>query len=352
MYTSLAAAGSPSRAARARPSASAASRWAAGWASPARALGTTSDNIASLRIVTADGKTRTCDARHERRPLLGLPGRRRRELRRRHQLHLHDPRRSARPPTSSATYAWATAGDVVAALAALGARTRRRAVLALLARAPARAAPRSASSASTWARRRPCRRTLTGLTSAVQPRNLPVGSSRYLDLILRWAGCLDESPAACRMPPLRARSSGQVQLRAPAAGGAGGSRPWPRWIERRQAQNAGSGFDPPRLLRRRDQRVAPDATAFVHRDALYSCQYRRLLERRRAVDRAVVDLELLPGDEPVRVRLRVPELHRPGPGQLEGTPTTAPTTRRLVDVKRRVDPDDLFRFRQSIPVEP
>ena len=50
-----------------------------------RAFGTTSDNIVSLGIVTADGRHLTCSASREPRPLLGLPRRRRRQLRHRHR---------------------------------------------------------------------------------------------------------------------------------------------------------------------------------------------------------------------------------------------------------------------------
>ena len=118
-----------------------------------RALGTTSDNIASLQIVTANGKTLTCNARQNAEPLLGLPGRRRRELRHRHQLHLHHPRRplglllhgdlrlERRRDVVARWQRWApNAPAELFSLCSLGTGS---------------GGPRSASSASTWARRRP-----------------------------------------------------------------------------------------------------------------------------------------------------------------------------------------------------
>ena len=50
-----------------------------------RKLGLTCDNVESLRIVTADGRVLDCDERRQRRSLLGLPRRRRPELRDRHE---------------------------------------------------------------------------------------------------------------------------------------------------------------------------------------------------------------------------------------------------------------------------
>ena len=56
-----------------------------------RRFGLTSDNLLAARIVTADGRVRARGRRHERGPLLGLPRRRRRQLRDRDRAHPQDP---------------------------------------------------------------------------------------------------------------------------------------------------------------------------------------------------------------------------------------------------------------------
>jgi hypothetical protein len=43
------------------------------------------------------------------------------------------------------------------------------------------------------------RRVLNGLTSVVEPSSLSVGTSGYLDLMKRWAGCAELSLAECHL---------------------------------------------------------------------------------------------------------------------------------------------------------
>ena len=97
--------------------------------------------------------------------------------------------------------------------------------------------------------------------------------------------------------------------------------------------------------------VAPDATAFPHRDAAFLAQEfvtfhgptpTRRWPRTTGGSRPLARFQA--GGE----RLRVRELHRPR------APRLAPrllrrNLARLVDVKRRYDPGDVFRFAQSIP---
>ena len=176
-----------------------------------------------------------------------------------------------------------------------------------------------------------------------------MGSSRYLNLILRWAGCLNESPAACRMPPYEPFKGKSSYVRRPMAGQ--GISTMASWIERRQAQNAGSGFIILDSYGGRINEIAPDATAFVHRDALYSCQFGAYWS----------------GDGQSTALSWISSFYRamsPYVSQYAYQNYIDPDLAgwkdayyganygRLVDVKKRVDPDDLFRFRQSIPVHP
>ena len=74
---------------------------------------------------------------------------------------------------------------------------------------------------------------------------LTVGSSPYLQLLLRWAGCLHMTPAECRLAPAGrlaratfAAKSDYVDRPLPAAARAALAS----WIERRQADSdRGSG---------------------------------------------------------------------------------------------------------------
>ena len=93
----------------------------------------------------------------------------------------------------------------------------------------------------------------------------------------------------------------------------------------------------------------PDATAFVHRDALCSGQYLAHWTQPVAAPRALaVAARLLRGDAALRLGLRLPELHRRRPRRPGSTPTTGPTTRVSRRSRRDVDPAGLFRFAQAI----
>src|SRR5207302_6590862 len=86
-----------------------------------------------------------------------------------------------------------------------------------------------------------------------------------------WAGCAGEPAPACRaFRPVRfgARSD-YVAHPLPAAAVAAAMR----FLERRQSDAGGTGaflLDP---YGGALNRIAADATAFVHRDQLFSCQY-------------------------------------------------------------------------------
>jgi hypothetical protein len=194
------------------------------------------------------------------------------------------------------------------------------------------------------------RRTLArGLTSAVTPASIEVGTSPYLSLVQRWAGCLGESPAACRRPPreLFAAKSRYALRPIPAAG----IRALTAALERRQRQSAlGSGAILLDSYGGVINEVAPDATAFVHRNALFSLQYGAYWETARG---AAAGLRWIRG------AVRATQPYVSGYSYQNYIDPELKTWQRayygtnldrLIGVKSVVDPDDLFRFRQSIPV--
>jgi hypothetical protein len=193
------------------------------------------------------------------------------------------------------------------------------------------------------------RRALRGLTSAVTPSSLSVGTSSYLDLILRWAGCLGESPSECRVPPSDLFAATSSYARKPLTGA--GARAIVAAVERRQAQSSlGSGAILLDSYGGAINRVAPDATAFVHRDALFSLQY---LCYWGSASAAAPSIAWLNGARravrPFVSQFSYQNYIDPG---LPDWPTAYYGTNleRLQDIKARRDPDDVFRFRQSIPL--
>ncbi|HWH12778.1 MAG TPA: FAD-binding oxidoreductase [Solirubrobacteraceae bacterium] len=113
--------------------------------------------------------------------------------------------------------------------------------------------------------------------TAVGGGRLSSGTDQYLDLMLRWAGCLDISLASCRTEPAgslpRARfaaKSDYVARALPAAG----RQLLISAVER--ASVDGSLSSAAILLDSYGgaiNRIRPAATAFVHRDALFGIQY-------------------------------------------------------------------------------
>jgi FAD/FMN-containing dehydrogenase len=183
--------------------------------------------------------------------------------------------------------------------------------------------------------------------------SLSTGRSSMMTLALRWAGCLDEGFRACHTRGTR--PGGRMPREAFYAKSHYFDRPLPprarrrmiQWVERRQrTPSLGAGallFD---AYGGAYNRPAADATAFVHRDMLFSLQYYatggpagasrawangvwRAL-RPFASGRAYqnyIDRDL-------------------GGWQRAYYGSNLP---RLRDIKRRYDPDFRFRFAQAIP---
>ncbi|TML84717.1 MAG: FAD-binding oxidoreductase [Actinobacteria bacterium] len=225
-----------------------------------RAWGTTSDNVLALRVVTADGRIRECGPKSN--PGLywacrgGGGGNFGVATRFRFRVH----------PVSNvswfvASWPWAQAEQIVAAW-----------------QASAPHAPDGLFSICSLSGTRHVQvfgqflgpesqlRTDLAPLQQVAGISLRTGTSTYRDAQVRWAGCLGESTAACRTPRRSsfAAKSDYFDTPLPPAGVA---------ALRRAMERPGAGSILLDSYGGALNRPAPDATAFVHRDALFSAQY-------------------------------------------------------------------------------
>ena len=170
--------------------------------------------------------------------------------------------------------------------------------------------------------------------------------------MLRWAGCLGQSQAACHLVAQhgaleRATFAGKSDYVAkpfPAAA----VRTIQRALESRQASGHGSGALVMDSYGGAIARVAPDATAFVHRSPLHSIQY---LAYWGSPANEAPSLAWLRG---LHAAMRP---HVTGAAYQNYADPDLTDWRhayyganyaRLVTVKQRYDPDRLFRFPQGI----
>jgi FAD/FMN-containing dehydrogenase len=184
---------------------------------------------------------------------------------------------------------------------------------------------------------------------------LTLGSSGYLDAQLRWAGCLGKTIAECHVAgespggtlPRAAFAGKSDYLDAPLT--AAGIAVAGAWIERAQADGFGSAALLLDSYGGAINRVPAHATAFVHRNALGSGQYLAYWYH--------------PGDEHAALAW-IRGFHAAMRPHVSGfayqnyiDPDLSSwqhayygaNYERLRHVKKRYDPDRLFRFAQAIP---
>jgi FAD/FMN-containing dehydrogenase len=191
-------------------------------------------------------------------------------------------------------------------------------------------------------------RRLLGPLTRVAGASLSSGSSSYFSLILRWAGCLEGGLGACHRSTRSSffARSDYFDRRL----GSRGRATMIDWIERRQRNpSLGSGALLLDAYGGALNRPAADATAFVHRDMLFSLQYLAYfdggaagLASRRWIDGVWRALRPHASGEAyqnyIDPQLRGWQRAYYG-GNLE----------RLREIKKQVDPDFRFRFPQAIP---
>jgi FAD/FMN-containing dehydrogenase len=241
-----------------------------------RALGLTTDNILGARMITADGAVHEAGsgAGEDADLLWALRGAGAGSFGVVTSLRMRTHRVS---PTSwfSVSWPWSSAGEALAAWDGLvpGAPDALTSVFHL-----STGAGELSVSANGQFFGTPGELTdLLGPLTAVEGASLSTGTDEYLDLMLRWAGCLHTGLGACRTEPLgtlpRARFAAKSDYvtRALPRAGRGlliGS------VER--ASTDGSLSSAAILLDSYGgaiNRIAPGASAFVHRTARFGIQY-------------------------------------------------------------------------------
>ncbi len=313
-----------------------------------RALGTTSDNIQSLTVVTANGQAVTASARQN--PNLywacrgGGGG----------NFGIVTGFTFTTHPVDTASYFfasfdWDDVGDVVAQWQRWAPNAPPE-LFALCALETGSGGPTLNVFGQYMGSASALRRVLNGLTSAAQPTSLQVGNAQYIDLIMRWAGCLNESPAECRKLPYAPFAAKSRYVLSPMS--SRGIATMASWVERRQRQTSqGSGAILLDSYGGAINEVPAAATAFVHRNALYSCQF--IAYWNGASGAQSTALSWIDG---FYSAMRPFVSQYAYQNYIDPQLTTWKTAyygsnyARLVDVKQQYDPDDLFRFRQSIPV--
>jgi len=190
------------------------------------------------------------------------------------------------------------------------------------------------------------------LANAGTPSRFTVTSRSYLDAQEMWAGC-SGTLAECHLPPQghlgRSTFKGKSSI-ANKLLTANGINAMIRQIAARITTGSGSGIILLDSYGGAINRVRKDATAFVHRDALFSMQYLAYWEPSNPAEPNLRWLRnfyaaMRPYVSPYAYQNYIdPELGKWGHAYYG---TNLP---RLVAVKRRYDPKNVFRSSQSIPV--
>ncbi|HZQ16320.1 MAG TPA: FAD-binding oxidoreductase [Gaiellaceae bacterium] len=307
-----------------------------GFGLASRAWGLASDNLLSVQIVTADGKVRVVDAHHD--PDLfwacrggggGNFG-----IATSFAFRTHAVSQGA---YFVGTWPWTQVEEVVASYLAWA--PKQPDALGAVCRL---AGPSSAPTVQVFGQYLGSAAALTAALASLTPpaAKLTVAPSTWLDLVRRWAGCLSHTLPQCAAPvPQSFAGASDYIARQPAAAQLARFR---EALEQPGAQSGSLLID---AYGGALNRVAPAATAFVHRGQLASIQYfaagpgasaRTWVDGARALLRPVVSGEAY-------VNYIDPHLTD---WQTAYYGANLPRLRR---VKKTVDPHGLFRFPQSIP---
>jgi FAD/FMN-containing dehydrogenase len=319
-----------------------------------RRFGLTSDNLVAATVVTADGRARRVDADTNRNLYWACRGGGGGNFGIVTSLTLKAHRASG-ASWFVMSWPWSQASEAIAAWQAF-APDAPAALTSLLSLGTTGGpgSPRVAAVGQYFGSESALRNLIRPLTR-VAGANVSAGSSSMMSLALRWAGCLDAGLRACHTRGTR--PGGQLERAAFYAKSDYFDEPLPArgrqvmidWIERRQRTPAlGSGALLLDAYGGALNRPAADATAFVHRDMLFSLQYltyfggaaagRASRQWINGVWRAL---------RPFASGQAYQNYIDP---QLAGWRRAyyGSNLARLRAVKKQVDPDFMFRFRQAI----
>jgi FAD/FMN-containing dehydrogenase len=317
-----------------------------------RALGLTCDNLSGVTIVTADGRIRQVDAGSDPDLLWACRGGGGGNFGIVTSLSL-DTHRAGRASYFLVSWPWSQAADALDAWQDF-APDAPAALTSILSLSTGSGSPGVSALGQYFGAERRLRRLIRPLTRVGGSR-VTVGRSAYFPLMMRWAGCLDESLRAChtrgtspggRLPRAEFYAkSDYVDKRLDSRA----RTEMIKWVERRQRDGNGSGALLLDAYGGAINRVAPGATAFVHRDQRFSIQYltyfRGTRQRRRSEAWAKGVARALERDVSGQAYQNYidPNLH----GWKQAF--YGRNLQRLVDVKTAYDPDWRFRFKQGIP---
>jgi FAD/FMN-containing dehydrogenase len=320
----------------------------------ARKFGLTCDNLVEATVVTSSGRTLVCNA-HEHPDLYwacrggggGNFGIVTRLVFRTHPVD--------RVATYTIQWPWADARRVVQAWQSWAPHAPEGLFSVLNLNAVGGGSPPQITSAGQFlGTREQLESLIRPLTNAGTPTRVSVASRTYMDAVRLWSGC-SGTVAQCHLQPQGQLGRDTFKGKSDYVNrplGARGIDTLVRQIEARQPAGPGSGIVLLDSSGGAINRVRKDATAFVHRDALFSMQY--LAYWSASAPRAVsaANLNFLR-----RFRAAMHPFVSGFAYQNYIDPELAnwrhayygSNFKRLVAVKRKYDPGDVFHFRQSIP---
>ena len=316
-----------------------------------RKYGLTCDNLLEARVVLADGSAALCNARQHPDLYWALRGGGGGNFGVVTRLVFR-----THPIGQVATYAlewpWTDAKTVVQAWQRLTPHAPDAFFSVLNLNATVGGRPRIASAGQFLGTVDQLRTLVKPLADAGTPTRFTVSSHGYLDAQRIWAGC-SRAIAECHLPPQGHLGRSTFKGKSSFANrqlSAGGVDTMIRQIEARVSTGSGSGVILLDSYGGAINRVKKNATAFVHRDALFSLQYLAYWDPSSP---AAPNLHWL-GTFYAAMRPYVssfayqnyidPEL-RNWQHAYYGA-----NLARLIAVKRRYDPQNVFRSRQSVPL--
>jgi FAD/FMN-containing dehydrogenase len=321
----------------------------------ARRFGLTCDNLVEATIVTATGETLVCNA-HAHEDLYwalrggggGNFGIVSRLVFRTHPV--------GNVATCTLEWPWSDAARVVQAWQAWAPRAPDGLFSVCNLSCAGGAAPRITAAAQLLGTQQQLTTLIEPLTTTGRPTRVSVESHTYMNAARMWAGC-SGTVAECHLQPQGTLGRSTFKGKSAYANRpltAHGIDTLVRGIQARQAAGTGRAIVLLDSSGGAINRVAKDATAFVHRDALFSLQYLAYWNAQDPPPVPTTNLRFLRSlYTAMRPYLSGFAYQNYIDPELDDWRHAyyGENVHRLIAVKRRYDPADVFRFRQSIPTK-